>query len=139
MGNFLGWLISVLVTLVLFIKSGILEWYLDQISMIFVLGAIYGISIVIFGVKQTLESIYGVKYLFLASSKSPQLANIYKTQMQISILVAVIGVINGALTFLSTINDPKGIGPAIALALVTAMYVAILSVFLYLPLYKKLS
>jgi len=59
------------------------------------------------------------------------------------LLTGIIGVIIGIITMLATLDDKSGIGPAVALALISLLYSALINVLIVIPflllLKKKLA
>ncbi|PTC04300.1 flagellar motor protein PomA [Vibrio mediterranei] len=64
---------------------------------------------------------------------------VFKAFGEISPAMGMIGTLIGLVAMLSNMQDPKSIGPAMAIALLTTLYGAILSNMLFFPIADKLA
>jgi chemotaxis protein MotA len=65
--------------------------------------------------------------------------NVFKSMGDSAPAFGMIGTLIGLVQMLSTMDDPSSIGPAMAVALLTTLYGAVLANFIFLPLADKLS
>ncbi|HDS15823.1 MAG TPA: motility protein A [Proteobacteria bacterium] len=65
-------------------------------------------------------------------------ANIFTTMGTIAPAMGLVGTLIGLVQMLQRMNDPETIGPAMAVALLTTFYGAVLANFIFLPLAGKL-
>jgi chemotaxis protein MotA len=66
-------------------------------------------------------------------------SGVFRAFGEVSPAMGMIGTLIGLVAMLSNMDDPKSIGPAMALALLTTLYGAILSNMLFFPIADKLS
>ena len=65
-------------------------------------------------------------------------AHIFSTMGTIAPAMGLVGTLIGLVQMLQTMDDPASIGPAMAVALLTTFYGAVLANFIFLPLAGKL-
>lgn len=65
--------------------------------------------------------------------------NVFKGMGDVAPAFGMIGTLIGLVQMLSSMEDPSTIGPAMAVALLTTLYGAVLANFIFLPLADKLS
>lgn len=65
--------------------------------------------------------------------------NLFKAMGDVAPAMGMIGTLVGLVQMLSNMSDPKSIGPAMAVALLTTMYGAIIATVIALPMADKLS
>ncbi|MGA1579685.1 MAG: motility protein A, partial [Luminiphilus sp.] len=66
-------------------------------------------------------------------------ANIFRAWGEIAPAMGMVGTLAGLVIMLGNMSDPKAIGPAMAVALLTTMYGAILANVICLPIAQKLE
>ncbi|MFO6424370.1 flagellar motor protein PomA [Motilimonas sp. KMU-193] len=84
-------------------------------------------------VRATLE-----KDIMLTSERHIMGAGIFKALGDVAPAMGMIGTLIGLVAMLSNMDDPKSIGPAMAVALLTTLYGAILANMVALPVSEKL-
>ncbi|MCE2573696.1 flagellar motor protein PomA [Motilimonas eburnea] len=84
-------------------------------------------------VRATLE-----KDILLTSERHIMGAGIFKSLGDVAPAMGMIGTLIGLVAMLSNMDDPKSIGPAMAVALLTTLYGAILANMVALPVSEKL-
>jgi flagellar motor component MotA len=140
MSNILGWVISVLVIYMACVLWGNLGMYFDPQTVVVVLGFTYGLSVVSFGLKATMNSINSFKYILLNPQKdSKELSHIYKTQMKLSFIAGGISTLLGLIALGSNLSDLRSLGPALSIICISLLYPLLVSGLVYYPLYKKLA
>ena len=72
-------------------------------------------------------------------SRHHKSANIYRKAAEVSPAMGLIGTLIGLVQMLGNLDDPKSIGPAMAVALLTTFYGAVLSNMVFMPLAAKLD
>jgi chemotaxis protein MotA len=98
-----------------------------------------GIELVVDGYdRYEIRNILEKEYELYFSRKESQV-NVLNTLAKLAPVFGFVGTVVGLINALSSIEDPKGIGKAMALALLTTFYGLIFANFLFLPLAKKLS
>ncbi|TQV73851.1 flagellar motor protein PomA [Aliikangiella marina] len=85
-------------------------------------------------VKSILE-----KDVRMASERHQQGASIFKTMADVAPAMGMIGTLIGLVAMLSNMDDPKAIGPAMAVALLTTLYGAIMANMVGIPIATKLN
>lgn len=85
-------------------------------------------------VKSILE-----KDVRMASERHLQGASIFKTMADVAPAMGMIGTLIGLVAMLSNMDDPKSIGPAMAVALLTTLYGAIMANMVGIPIASKLK
>lgn len=116
-------------------KSGLLALEGAEISDPFMKK---GISLLVDGhdgdvVRSILE-----KDMRMASTRHKQSAGIFKSMADIAPAMGMIGTLVGLVAMLSNMDDPKSIGPAMAVALLTTLYGAIMANMVGIPIADKL-
>ena len=140
MSNILGWLLVILATAFFLKLSAEPSIYIDVATIIFIVPAVYGLSLVIYGYRKTLLSINNIKYLFMSVvTPKEEVSNIYLNQIKLTIITAVIGLSAGIMAFLSNYDDPSSIGPGLAVLMPFILYPSLIIGLIYYPLYKKLA
>ncbi len=66
-------------------------------------------------------------------------ANVYRRAAEVAPAMGLIGTLIGLIQMLANLNDPASIGPAMAIALLTTFYGAILATMVFSPLATKLE
>ncbi|WP_333482226.1 flagellar motor protein PomA [Vibrio sp. LaRot3] len=79
------------------------------------------------------------KDIALTDERHEQGASVFKAFGDVAPAMGMIGTLVGLVAMLSNMDDPKAIGPAMAVALLTTLYGAILSNMLFFPIADKLS
>lgn len=85
-------------------------------------------------VRSTLE-----KDIALTSDRHEMGAGIFKSLGDVAPAMGMIGTLIGLVAMLSNMDDPKSIGPAMAVALLTTLYGAILANMVAIPISDKLA
>jgi len=142
MSNIIGWLISVgAVWFICSISFSYTKILFDTPTFIFMISLIYGLTISVYGLSKTINSIVGIKYLFTGKPDGDsELSNIYKTQINFSVIAGIILTLLGSLSLLN--GMPKigvGLFPALTVWILGLIYPVIISGLVYYPLYKKLA
>ena len=85
-------------------------------------------------VRATLEKDIG-----LTNDRHEQGISIFKALAEVAPAMGMIGTLVGLVAMLSNMDDPKSIGPAMAVALLTTLYGAVMANMLLLPIAAKLG
>lgn len=85
-------------------------------------------------VRNTME-----KDILLTSERHEQGAQVFKALGDVAPAMGMIGTLVGLVAMLSNMDDPKSIGPAMAVALLTTLYGAILANMVAIPICDKLT
>ncbi|RKF18582.1 flagellar motor protein PomA [Alginatibacterium sediminis] len=85
-------------------------------------------------VRSTLE-----KDIVLTTERHEMGANIFKSLGDVAPAMGMIGTLIGLVAMLSNMDDPKSIGPAMAVALLTTLYGAVLANLFAIPISDKLT
>jgi len=85
-------------------------------------------------VKNILE-----KEVRMAKERHTQAASVFKTMADVAPAMGMIGTLIGLVAMLSNMDDPKSIGPAMAVALLTTLYGAIMANMVGIPIASKLN
>ncbi len=75
----------------------------------------------------------------MASARHKKGAGIFKSMADIAPAMGMIGTLVGLVAMLSNMDDPKSIGPAMAVALLTTLYGAIMANMVGIPIADKLD
>ena len=75
----------------------------------------------------------------MASTRHVTGANIFKSMADIAPAMGMIGTLVGLVAMLSNMDDPKSIGPAMAVALLTTLYGAMMANMVGIPIADKLN
>ena len=79
------------------------------------------------------------KEMKLASERHDTGITIFKAMGDVGPAMGMIGTLIGLVAMLANMDDPKSIGPAMAVALLTTLYGAMMATMLMLPIADKLS
>lgn len=79
------------------------------------------------------------KDMKMASARHLSGASIFKTMADVAPAMGMIGTLVGLVAMLSNMDDPKSIGPAMAVALLTTLYGAIMANMVGIPIASKLD
>ena len=79
------------------------------------------------------------KDMRMASSRHQGGAGVFKSMADIAPAMGMIGTLIGLVAMLSNMDDPKSIGPAMAVALLTTLYGAIMANMVGIPIADKLN
>ncbi|RJG51540.1 flagellar motor protein PomA [Motilimonas pumila] len=79
------------------------------------------------------------KDILLTSERHEAGAGIFKSLGDVAPAMGMIGTLIGLVAMLSNMDDPKSIGPAMAVALLTTLYGAILANMVAIPISEKLT
>ena len=144
MSHFLGWLLAVVTTFIFLKLSAAISMfiYIDISTIVFILSAVYGLSLVIYGGGKTLQSIIHIKFLFLAVNEPKEtLSDLYLTQIKLVIIASVIGLSAGLMVFFDNyeLANSNSIGPELAILMPLILYPSAIIGLIYYPLYKKLA
>ena len=142
MSSTVGWLLatSSLILWLAFSSASQFGIYLDIPSLLLLVPVVYGLSFVIHGTDLTVESVSGIKYLFVQKPpRNRHLALLYKNQIKFSMIAAVIGMISGLIPVLNYMDSFTSIGPALVIVLSPLVYSVVISGMVFYPLYKKLQ
>lgn len=80
-----------------------------------------------------------MKDVQMASERHNQGAGIFKSMADVAPAMGMIGTLIGLVAMLSNMDDPKSIGPAMAVALLTTLYGAIMANMVGIPIADKLK
>ncbi|SFD49904.1 hypothetical protein [Pseudoalteromonas denitrificans] len=141
MSNILGWLMCVgVVWLSCVLVSGNIRVFIDASTFISIFPFIYGLTIVVFGLSKAVNSIVGFKYLFLEKpDNDSELSDIYKSQINFSMIAGVILTLISITGLLATLHDIQALVPALTEVILGLVYPVLISGLVYYPLYKKLA
>ena len=79
------------------------------------------------------------KEVRMASQRHQHAASVFKTMADVAPAMGMIGTLIGLVAMLSNMDDPKSIGPAMAVALLTTLYGAIMANMVGIPIASKLN
>jgi len=79
------------------------------------------------------------KDVSMASERHKISASLFKSMADIAPAMGMIGTLIGLVAMLSNMDDPKSIGPAMAVALLTTLYGAIMANMVGIPISEKLN
>ncbi|MDE1313520.1 flagellar motor protein PomA [Vibrio aestuarianus] len=79
------------------------------------------------------------KDIALTDERHEQGAGVFRAFGDVAPAMGMIGTLVGLVAMLSNMDDPKSIGPAMAVALLTTLYGAVLSNMIFFPIADKLS
>ncbi|MCY9845221.1 flagellar motor protein PomA [Vibrio caribbeanicus] len=79
------------------------------------------------------------KDISLTDERHDSGCNVFRAFGDVSPAMGMIGTLVGLVAMLSNMDDPKSIGPAMAVALLTTLYGAVLSNMIFFPIADKLS
>lgn len=79
------------------------------------------------------------KDIRMASERHTEGAGVFKTMADVAPAMGMIGTLIGLVAMLSNMDDPKSIGPAMAVALLTTLYGAIMANMVGIPIASKLT
>ncbi|PMH37511.1 flagellar motor protein PomA [Vibrio sp. 10N.286.49.B3] len=79
------------------------------------------------------------KDITLTEERHEQGARVFSAYADVAPAMGMIGTLVGLVAMLSNMDDPKSIGPAMAVALLTTLYGAILSNMVFFPIADKLA
>jgi hypothetical protein len=141
MTNIIGWLISVgVVWFICSISLPNIKILFDAPTFVFIFSFTYGLTIAVYGLSKTVNSIVGFKFLVIEKpDRDPELSNIYKTQISGSVIAGIIMILIGVLSLLNNVPENEALFPALAVLILGLMYPALISGLVYYPLYKKLA
>ena len=75
----------------------------------------------------------------MASTRHSTAGSVFKTMADVAPAMGMIGTLIGLVAMLSNMDDPKSIGPAMAVALLTTLYGAIMANMVGIPIADKLG
>lgn len=75
----------------------------------------------------------------MASERHSLAGSVFKSMADVAPAMGMIGTLVGLVAMLSNMDDPKSIGPAMAVALLTTLYGAIMANMVGIPISEKLS
>ena len=75
----------------------------------------------------------------MASARHQEGASVFKVMADVAPAMGMIGTLVGLVAMLSNMDDPKSIGPAMAVALLTTLYGAIMANMVGIPIADKLN
>jgi len=87
--------------------------------------------------KDAIRKILDIDLTFL-EDRHRRAAQLFQTMGAIAPAMGLIGTLIGLVQMLQNLNDPKSIGPSMAVALITTFYGAVLANMLFIPLAGKL-
>lgn len=79
------------------------------------------------------------KDIALTGTRHEQSASVFKAFGDVAPAMGMIGTLIGLVGMLSNMDDPKSIGPAMAIALLTTLYGAVLANMVFIPIADKLE
>ncbi|WP_114765181.1 flagellar motor protein PomA [Vibrio rhodolitus] len=79
------------------------------------------------------------KDISLTDERHEKGANVFKAYGDVAPAMGMIGTLVGLVAMLSNMDDPKAIGPAMAVALLTTLYGAVLANMVFFPIADKLT
>lgn len=142
MSQILGWLAAISVIYMLCALGGGVNMMLDAQALIVIFTLIYGLTLVIYGFSNTVNSITGIKYLFNENlSSNSELSHIYKTQIKLSMIAATIYLLIGFVAIGHNIVEINTLQlmQSFSVTTLSLVYALLLSGLIYYPLYKKLA
>ncbi len=98
-----------------------------------------GIQLMVDGQSQDIVQAVLEKERRLSLERHQQGARIFAALGDVSPAMGMIGTLIGLVQMLSNMEDPQSIGPAMAVALLTTLYGAMLSTMVFLPIADKLN
>ncbi|MFT5880291.1 MAG: chemotaxis protein MotA [Moritella sp.] len=98
-----------------------------------------GIDLLVDGHDATVVSQTLQKDINLTSARHESGANVFKMIGEVAPAMGMIGTLVGLVAMLSNMDDPKSIGPAMAVALLTTLYGAIFANMIAIPIAGKLK
>lgn len=98
-----------------------------------------GIDLLVDGHDATVVSQTLQKDINLTSARHESGANVFKMIGEVAPAMGMIGTLIGLVAMLSNMDDPKSIGPAMAVALLTTLYGAIFANMIAIPIAGKLN
>lgn len=98
-----------------------------------------GIQLLVDGHDPDLVRTLLSKEMKLASERHDTGITIFKAMGDVGPAMGMIGTLIGLVAMLANMDDPKSIGPAMAVALLTTLYGAMMATMLMLPIADKLS
>ena len=117
-------------------KEGVLALESREMSSPFLKS---GIQMMIDGQPQEVVREYLEKERLLSLDRNRWGAKVFSAMGDVAPAMGMIGTLIGLVQMLSNMDDPKAIGPAMAVALLTTLYGAILATMVFLPLADKLN
>ena len=79
------------------------------------------------------------KEVALTAERHEMGQNLFKTMADLAPAFGMIGTLIGLVQMLSTMDDPKSIGPSMAVALLTTLYGAVMANLFFIPIANKLA
>ncbi|HHJ35733.1 MAG TPA: flagellar motor protein PomA [Gammaproteobacteria bacterium] len=98
-----------------------------------------GITMVVDGNSPELVSKILSKEITLSIERNETGVNLFKAMGDVAPAMGMIGTLIGLVQMMSNMSDPKSIGPAMAVALLTTLYGAVIANVLALPIADKLA
>ena len=98
-----------------------------------------GVTLIIDGAPHDeIEKIL-VQEIYAMNDRHSKSSSVFKKSAEISPAMGLIGTLIGLVQMLSQLDEPSKIGPAMAVALLTTFYGAVMAYMVYLPLSAKLD
>ncbi|KEY90775.1 flagellar motor protein [Candidatus Photodesmus katoptron] len=98
-----------------------------------------GIDLLVDGYDSDVVKLTLKKDIALTDERHEKGSAVFRAFGDVAPAMGMIGTLVGLVAMLSNMDDPKAIGPAMAIALLTTLYGAILSNMVFLPIADKLS
>ena len=138
-------LLSTIGLLVLAIAHGsTILIFIDPASMVLVpvvcalmLVATHGGSAVRSALRDGLAGVFGRLDLTREPERARRVAAVANSGMNFSLIAGVVGGLVGLIQMFQSLSDPSAIGPAMAVALLTAFYAACLVFSLFMPMARN--
>ena len=136
--RFVGFVLSLCVLTAAMAFGANLLLFVNLPSAIMVLGL--GLGTVAFGHGiPSLGLLLRAAFGDVASDRTAEAAAVAQTASQSFVQAGWIGFLVGAVQMLAQMDDPKAIGPAVAVALLTVFYGYTLSTLLWLPTQRRMA
>ncbi len=134
-----GYLIAFSVLLLGIMLGGELHLFIDYPSLAITLGAGFGFCFAVHSPRELISALRVAAADGDVSREAFQRHDpVLETFFNTSIAAGVLGTLIGCVNMLANMDDPKSIGPAFAVALLTLLYSAVIAGGLILPLRGRL-
>lgn len=118
--------------------SAELSLFVDSASIIVPILLIYGLSVMSFGLPETLRSISGIKHLATSGpAEGREYADIYKRQIHFALIAACIMFLSSSIAIALLAEDFSAFGPVVAIPLLGCFYPLLFAGVIFYPLHLK--
>ena len=119
--------------------AGPLRGFIDPVSIVIVIGGSIAFTLAYHTWSDLAQAfIAGFKSGILAPDQAEKHITVISTARLVTGASGVVGTMIGLVLMLQNLDDPKHIGPALAVAFLTLLYAVILSEFLMAPLMNRI-